>query len=47
MDFQSILVGFIIIAAIIFVNRSLLSKRHSFSSKGGCNADCGCNDVDK
>lgn len=47
MDFQSILVGVIIVGAIFFVNRSLLRKRRSFSTNKDCGADCGCNEGDK
>ncbi|MBK8466963.1 MAG: FeoB-associated Cys-rich membrane protein [Chloracidobacterium sp.] len=47
MYFQSILVGIIIIAAIVFAGRSLLQKRDSFSSKAGCGDNCGCNGGNK
>jgi hypothetical protein len=42
MSIQAIIVIGLIMAAVAFVGRSLLNKRRSFSTKGGCSADCGC-----
>ena len=39
---QGIIVGIIIVAAIAYAVKTLLQKRRSFSSKAGCEADCGC-----
>lgn len=43
MAFEGLIVGIVILAAVVFAGRSLLRKRHAFSTKGGCGADCGCN----
>ena len=39
---QGIIVGIIIIAAVAYATTNILRKRHSFSTKSGCDDDCGC-----
>ena len=39
---QYLIVGFIIAAAIAYGLATLVRKRKSFSTKPGCEADCGC-----
>ena len=40
---QSIIVGLIIAAAVVYGIVTLSRKRRSFSTKPGCESDCGCN----
>jgi hypothetical protein len=43
MNIQSIIVGFIILLAAIYAGMIVWRKSRSFSTKSGCEADCGCN----
>ncbi len=47
MNFQQIVVIAIILVAVFFAGSKLFAKRKSFSSKGDCGDDCGCNDGGK
>ncbi|MBK9527071.1 MAG: FeoB-associated Cys-rich membrane protein [Acidobacteria bacterium] len=40
---QSIIVGLIIAAAVVYGVVTLSRKRSAFSTKPGCGSDCGCN----
>jgi hypothetical protein len=42
MNIQYIIVVAILIAALAYAVTTLLRKRRSFSTKPGCDADCGC-----
>lgn len=43
MSFQTLIVFAIILAAVAYAAITLIRKRRSFSTKGDCDADCGCN----
>jgi hypothetical protein len=42
MNWQIIIVAIIIGLALLYVGRNFLRKAKSFSPKGGCGSDCGC-----
>jgi hypothetical protein len=42
MNLQIIIVAIIITAALLYVGRNFWRKAKSFSPKGGCGSDCGC-----
>jgi len=42
MDFQSIIVAVVILAALFYVGQMIWRKTKAFSSKSSCGADCGC-----
>jgi len=43
MNIQLIIVIAIIVLAVAYAGKTVLSKRRSFSTKHGCEQDCGCN----
>jgi hypothetical protein len=42
MNFQNIIVGVIIFAALFYVGVNVWQKVKSFSGKSSCGTDCGC-----
>jgi len=42
MNWQSIVVGIIILLAFLYVAKMVWQRVKSFSPKSGCGADCGC-----
>lgn len=47
MDLQYPIVIAIILAAVIFVAKTLVQKHNAFSPKPGCGDDCGCGTTEK
>ncbi|MBK7393130.1 MAG: FeoB-associated Cys-rich membrane protein [Chloracidobacterium sp.] len=47
MMIQTIIVIAIIAAACLYAGSILLKKRRAFSSKPGCDSDCGCSGASK
>lgn len=48
MDLQTIIVGFIILLAAIYVGKNVVRKVRGFSPKSmSCGSDCGCGVKDK
>ena len=42
MDFQSIVVAVVILAALAYIGRRVWRKINSFSEKSSCGIGCGC-----
>ena len=42
MDVQTVIVGIIILAAVVYAARMIWKKMRGFSSKAGCATNCGC-----
>jgi hypothetical protein len=42
MDVQTVIVGIIILAALVYAARMTWKKVRGFSSKAGCGTNCGC-----
>jgi hypothetical protein len=47
LDLQSIIAGFIILAALLYAASILLRKTKAFSRKADCADDCGCSSKSK
>ena len=47
MDFQTIIVGIMILLAASYVGKAIFGKIKSFSPKQTCDSDCGCGVKDK
>lgn len=43
MNIQLIIVMVIVVLAVAYAGRTLIAKRKAFSTKRGCEQDCGCN----
>ena len=42
MNFQTLIVGAIVLLALLYIGKSVLSKAKSFSAESSCGSDCGC-----
>jgi len=47
MDFQTIIVGTIILLASLYIGKIIFGKIKAFSPKQSCGSDCGCGVKDK